>query len=545
MAASSQDDRSRARRRAPRCVSAAGLRRLRDRPEASARALGALPRGQLELLAVAKAIAAEPVTLICNAALAATAGAIQRGGDGMIVQAMHRPWSTKRAAVVDDPRMPLPWGHVEGRWRAGGNETRFALFSDRPERPAPRREALLGEWRQSYAEIRPDGEPVLLVLCPSAYERTLWLELYERVGASLPPIGFALQRDVCQGYGLDDRVWQPASAYEPRSLRELLTWSRAPADEPVCRADEGNRARRLPRLPRRDEALRPLLNPPARSGPQRRVAACALGLNRAQLLIVRLLVTQPWLSAADIASVRGEPVDAVNRHLAALRETGAAVAVPVPGHNPLWVLTETGMQLAAARAGDARQWRSFAQRTGLPRPQADGLPRRPRAHDIGVSRMLGLLAAAARSAGLWLDDWRSEIWWLGDVSTEAPVPDAAFRLRRPRGEPIVGLVEYERLRGGRQGPDKVEPWVEWYRQEKWRDLRGPLHVPGAAGPVLLFVYDPAGSARATLRRALEQAPAGIPMFAASEEQLAVRGLHAPIWLRAGGGVGPAVAPAAA
>ena len=110
----------------------------------------------------------------------------------MIVQAMHRPWSTKRSAALDDPRMPLPWGHVEGRWRAGVNETRFALFSDRPERPAPRREALLGEWRQSYAEIRPDGEPVLLALCPSAYERTLWLELYERVGASLPPIAFAL-----------------------------------------------------------------------------------------------------------------------------------------------------------------------------------------------------------------------------------------------------------------------------------------------------------------------------------------------------------------
>ena len=516
-------------------LSAAALRRLDERREQATLVLGALPPWQLRRRALAEAIIAGPVTHTLNAFFAATARAIREDGAGGIVQAAHRPPTGRVEPIPGDPRSPLPWGHAEGRWREGDRETRFALFCDRPELPMSRRAALLKLWHRLQEDRPPAAEATLLILCSRADDCDRWLELYNRSAGSLPPMAFALQADVLGGCRLDDPAWQPASASHPATLKQTLTWRLASAPELASRADDGGSRARLHSLAPADRPLRSTI--PAAA--VQRAATCALRLTRDALLLIRLLARQPWLSAADIAAVHNLTPAAAAQLVAELDCEGAASAVEDPDGMPRWLLTATGMRLAAARAGEARHWRAFASHTSTPWVREGSPTRAPGRHDAGVSRTLGRLAAAAPRAGLRLDDWRSEGWWRADVSTEAPVPDATFGLRSRSGERIGGIVEYERLRGHHPGPLKIEPWVRWYEDQRWRTLRGPLRPPAGTAPVLLIVYDAAGWSVPHLLDALKHAPR-LPIFAASEQTLAVDGLHAPLWQRAGGGIGPAI-----
>ena len=400
---------------------------------------------------------------------------------------------------------------MEGRWRAGAVESRFALFCDRPGLPNALRSELLRSWQG--AEHTRDEDPLLLVLCPGGDEQERWLALHKRSMRQRPRIAFVLQRAICGGYGLDDRILEPADSREPASLRQLLRWREARADEPACGADDGDGVGGLPDLTPPEEALRLLRDPPRSAPASRRRAAILLRLREEELWVLMLLARQQWLSAQDIARIAGTVPGIVERSLPALAELGVATPHKAPDGLQRWRLEDDGMHLAG-RAGAARQWQSFAAETVDHRSSRETRPPAPNAHTAGVSRTAGLFAAASRRAGLRLEDWYSERWWKSEVSTKAPVPDGAFRLRTARGERIVGMVEYERLRGGPRGPLKIEPWVEWYGAQRWRTLPGPLRAADGTAPLLLILYDAAGRGRADLLGALERAPAGLPMFAA-------------------------------
>ena len=520
-------------------ASGAGLRWLEQHPRCAARQLGSLPFWQLRLQTVADAILAGPVTRILNAAMAATALAIRRDGEGGIVSTAYRPPRARRAALSGEPRPPLPWGNMEGRWRAGTAEARFALFCDRPRLPNALRSELLRSWQG--AEHTRDEDPLLLVLCPGAAEQERWLELHGRAMRRRPRIAFVLQRAIYRGYGLDDQILKPADSRNPASLRQLLSWREAPADEPACGADDGEGVGGLPELALPEDALRLLRDPPRSAPATRRRAGVLLHLREEELWVLLLLARQPWLSERDIARLAGTTRPVVGRSLQVLAELGAATPHKAPDGLQRWRLEDDGLSLAAAHAGAARHWQAFAGRTTDYRSGRGTSPLIPDAHAAGVSRAAGLIAAAVRRAGLQLEDWYSERWWKSEVSRMAPVPDGAFRLLTARDERIVGMLEYERLRGGPRWPLKIEPWVEWYGAERWRTLPDPLRAAAGTTPLLLIVYDAAGRGAPDLLSALQRAPSGLPMFAAPEQDLVGDGLRKPIWWLSGGGTGPVVA----
>ena len=518
-------------------VGTGALQWLERQPGPASPELRALQRWHSGLQVLAEAVASGPVTRTLNAAMAATALAIRRGGAGELVATAHRPPRGRKKWAPDDPWQPLPWGHMEGLVRAGDAGSRFALFCDRPELPTELRAELLRNWRG--ADPIPQGDPLLLVLCPTEDEQERWIELRRHIQPVRPRVAFALQRAICGGFGLEDPVLQAADSYHRASLEQLLQWSDAPATEQPGESGDVHDVGGLPDLAEKD-SLHALREPHPSAPATRRRAGVLMGLSEEQHWMLRLLARQLWLSSEDIACIAGSTLLAVERALNALRQSGAATSAESPDGQRRWRLAEDGMYLAAAYAGAARNWQAFARETMGYRRRAKGRLDAPSAHAAGVSRTAGLIAAAARRGGLRLEGWYSERWWRGEISRTAPVPDGAVRLRARGDDPIVAMVEYERLRGGPRGPLKIEPWVEWYGAKRWQGLRGPLRA-NADPPLLLIVYDEKGRQHTGLLKSLERAPAGLPMVAATEEELTRDGLHGPVWRHAGGGKGPAVA----
>ena len=518
-------------------LSAAGLRRLSAHREAAVRVLGPMPQWQLTVGAVANALIAGPVTRTANEALAAIAEAIRREDDGTIAYATARPPYASQKVVLGDPRPPLRWGHAEARWQAGGRGARFALFCDRPDLPSTRRQKLFAEWRAIDRDSRYEDPSVLLVVCPTPAELERWLEICRRARDREAAVAFALRDDLNGDYSLDDAIWWSALSLERRSLRQLLPWQAARRVVPRGAAAEADALDRFPLIASRGEALYALRYPPSRARPAQRAAASLLALDSGQVTTAHLLAAQSWLSAEDVALSHDVTPEEAARCLAAIAEAGVAMSTEGPDRLQRWVISEIWMRLIAAQAGDASSWKAFAKQTAIPWVRHGGPVRTPVEHEAGTARMLGLTASGARRAGLRLEDWRTEHWWKTDISKRKPVPDAAFRLRRPGGRPIVGMIEYERLQGGHQADRKVGPWVAWYEQGRARELRGVLAAPDEP-PVVLIVFDEASDRRASLMRSLRAAPPGLPIFAASEQDFAAYGLHAAVWSRAGGGTGP-------
>ena len=522
-------------------VSPAGLEQLRRAPGASPLALGALPSWQLQPRTVPAAIVAEPVTRLVNAAVAATADAVRRDDFATLSFATHRPTAPQAATLPGDARPLLRWDHVEVRIVADGREARWTFFCDRTSLPTARRKQLLDTWRALGSEGSPERHAPLLVLCPSNYERSRWLELCDGSIEPAIPIAFGLQVDVCGGYGIGDRIWQVPGRSEPRSLSELLRW----VERPAAASDAANggvaEPPEPPTIAAPASALQVLRHTNAASSPMEIAAASVLSLSPAQLRIAHLLGTQWWLSATDVARFTGDTATTAERDLSALQVADLAVAAGSPDGEARWLLTDAGLRLAAAHAGDARGWQRYRTAIDAPRVSRDGRPPAPDEHESGVARALGLVATRARDAGWTIVDWRTEHWWQGEISTRRPVPDAAFVLRDAMGARIVGLIEYERLRGGHQARDKVQGWVEWLRAERWRDLSGgPLGTLAGQAPVVLILFDGTSVRRKSIEQAMDRADVGLPLYAVSEEEFATGGFASPIWLLAGGGMGAPV-----
>ena len=369
-------------------LSPAAMEQLTRAPAAGGLDLGRVPPGQLRRRAVASAIVAEPVTVIINAAMAAIAVALRRDGGGVLADAVYRPASPKARSMSRDSRPVLRWGHIEGRARARQQEARFTLFVDRSALPTSRRAALLRHWQE--LSIQGDGaerHTPLLVLCPGDYERDRWLELCTKVRDSLPPIAFALQAEVCDGCRLDDGIWRPARGYLPLTLRELLRWQDTP-DVPIAGAPVAEQAA-PPRIGDRGDVVRALARVNRSHGASEQAARRILSLSPQEQRIALLAALQQWLSATDIARFLGLAASDVAIQLEALREAGVGVPAEGPDGEQRWTITDLWIRVAAFRAGDGRNWESYAKAMGIPRTYGGERASTPTPHEAGHSPLPG------------------------------------------------------------------------------------------------------------------------------------------------------------
>ena len=516
-------------------LSPAAVTFLARNPEASGLHLGPLPPWELTIRALGAALIAEPVTRILNAVLAAMATAAADEG-GALAQAIRRqPKGSRPRPMPGETRIPLGWGHMEVRLRLDGKEAWCVLHVDRAAVPMTRRASLRKALEDAWAAEATEHATPVLILCPDDYERAQWIAVLKEMPGSQPPIGLGLQADVCGGFGLRDPVWQPARGLAPVSLHDLLRWDPVEPGRPAPATDSGLQGSCPPPIAQPDAALPALLHVNAANGPTEHAAASVLSLDWNERRIAHLLTAQPWLAALDVVRCYDAPAVDVELQLAALEEAGAIAAVMGPDGAQRWTITERWLLVAAHRAGEGRYWQAWSGALKVPRTQGGEWSPKPTPHRVGIARCMGVIAAATRDAGLVIEDWRGEAWWCGDVGKRAPVPDAVCRLRTSDGQPIVALIEYERVRSGEQGKTKVRQWGEWYAEERWRDLRGPAGSP-AGPPVVLIVYDGKSTHRGSLIRAVEGAPE-MPLYAVSEEEFASGGFRAPVWLQAGGLMG--------
>jgi hypothetical protein len=517
-------------------MSAAGIEQLKRAPDASGMALGALPSWQLQPRSVPVALAGEPVTRIVNAAVTAMASAVRRDGVGDLAFAAHRPASPRAAELRGDSRPMLQWGHVEVRIALGAEEARCALLIDRSRLPVVRRHALLEAWRNEHNGIA-------LILCANEHEQARWLNMSDE--QSITRIACALQSKACADYGADDLIWRVPGRRSPRSLRALLSGVSRPGGIPLAPPSDIPEMPEPPEIGTASQARDDLLRTNAASSPWEVVAAAMMDLDHAALQTLRTLAIQWWLSHTDLARVADWSIDHAAEQLRVLQACGLAVEVDSPDDQPRWILTDAALRMVAAHSGEARAWQAHSKALRIPRARADRSPPAPVEHDLGAPRALGLVADAARRAGWMLTDWRTEHWWESEISTQRPVPDAAFVLQDPAGSRVVGILEYERLKGGHQARKNVNGWEQWYADGCWHRLHGgPLGTPAGERPITVIIYDGQSTRRRSLPQALAQAPGGTPLYAIPEEEFAAGGFRAAAWLRAGGGRGSPLSGAA-
>ena len=518
-------------------VSAAGLARIAAGASAPG-LLGPLSPWDCSLRSTAAALCSAPVAFTANAVLAELAGAIQREGAGQIAHAAFRALPRHHAARHGDPRAPLRFGHAELRWRAGPRETRLALHIDRPGMPRALRAAQLSEWRRLMRERGPERQAALLVVCDGWSGVRQWEALWRRAATrhgrtSMPYMAFGRAEDVTAPYDLEAPVWfRPAAVTGAHRLLAAARWMREESPErfeagPSAAAASAPAA--LPRLAA-PGAARAAFSAAARAGdPYAAAAAAALALDGWQWRILSMLASQPWLRASDIAAVQGIAEDVARRQLVSMGATELVVSCTDDQGDPVWLLGERGALLAAARSG-ALSFPARFRRFSSIRAAAPGELLHPGRHASGVSRSAGLLAAAARAAGLRPAAWIDERWWRREVGRAAPIPDGVLRLGDSAGEPLPSLlIEYERVQQmGEYGDRKVGQWIEWYRAERWRGMF-------ASPPLLLFIVgrDADEARTAGLWRAIARAPLWLPAFGVDEAMLVEHGFR-DSWHAAGG-----------
>ena len=507
-------------------LSPAALAYLRGHPGATGEVL---PPWQLQVRAVAAAIVAEPVTRTLNAYAAALARAAREAG-GRLVHCTLRPPSAKVNAIPGRGRPVLARDHAEFHLELGARQARFSVFCDSAALPRQRRADLFERWRKPRGD-ELDHPATHLIIAPNEFERSQWMEVSERVMSSDVPMAVALRGEACNVAGFGDEVWQPTSGLYRRGLSDVLAWEEIASATP----GPGSIEWPPPRIADPGDAEAALRRANRASTESQRTAALLLTLTPARRRVAHLLGVQQWLSAGAIAQVVGTMPEAAAEELQALRDAGVVVPA-IHGSEHYWTITDAWMHVVAARAGDARSWRSHGTELGILRTQGDEQVAPPKPHTLGVASTLGMIAAAARDARHAIEDWRGERWWWNEVDKTEPIPDAVCRIRQGDGT-LVALIEYERIRGGHQAALTVGKWAPWFASERWRELRGPVACP-AGPPVVLVIYDGTSTRRASMWRAIEQAPPGVPIYAATAEQFSTGGFREPIWLQPGGGVGP-------
>ena len=515
-------------------LSSAALAALRADPEPARSMLGPFSPWQASLLSVGAALAGSPVTFAVNGALAQIAAAIRSSGAGELVYATQQPLPRRRRdGVADERRLPLRIGHAEARWRSGAREARFAVHVARPGVPAPFRSTLFRSWRLLHAQHSAERDAALLVICSSwgelrAWER-VWQRQAQRHGRSrLPRVALGLASDVLAPYHLDDAVWfLPGAVTGNHRLLGALSW--LPAEAAELTPSRGS----LRRVGPRGSSLAAFTAEARRSAdPLLGIAMESLAFSPGQWRILAMLAAQPWLRAEEIAVIQQIGETAVWRRLRALEQAGAIRQAPDPAGEARWAVAYQGTLLVAARAGALSRHRSFARQLGLPRSAAEADTQLPSAHTAGVSRCSVLFSAAARRAGLQPHAWLDERHWRHSIAAAAPVPDGGLIVRDPRSDGSVAvLLEYERVqRGGSYAADKVQAWVEWFADERWRGRFDCC-------PLVLIVAgrDIAAGREPGLWRAVAAAPAALPLLGAPESTLERDGFGGA-WHAAGGGL---------
>ena len=510
-------------------VSAAGLRYLRDNPAFAQDALGEVASWQCSLRVVGEAVAQAAVTRATNRAIVAVAQAAQDADLGSLT------WASRIADRGADPsdgglRPRMPWGHAEVRWQSDGWEARFAVYADSHLVPSAQRRRTLAAWRREIRGARGiAADAPILILTRRPLERAFWKTLHKQAAdrhgsRALPEIGLAQWHDARGPYAIDEPVWWTPRRGRWLALSDLVHWQAVPGDEDAEPWPQSE----LPRLGSVTAARKAMERPPRRASRGQRTAALALRLSEPEHRIVDLLADEPWLAATDIARIEDDPREMVQRRLVGLAQRGVASAARADD-GPRWVLRTPGRDLVAARAGFVRRSTQFAEWTSL--LSLDEPPTEVKEHQACVSRAVGLLAAAARRDG-WSMTWYTEGYWTRELQQKRPRPDGFFFLRRADGEPLWGLLEYERaLPGGKSPTKKLAAWVQWYAERRWRRIFGKP-------PLLLFVYGDYGRAPGSLVRAVEECSPSLPICVGHEHTLDEHGLDGEVWSRAGGG--PAV-----
>ena len=534
-------------------VSDRGMTALRLNPAQAEDALGEVAWWQCSQRMVSAAVAQEYVTRTANRAVAEAAYAVSEGGSGEIAWASLLPSPSAQGELPlssFDGELP-PWvlpGHAEVRWQAGGQEAWFALYCDSGHAPTVAWERLRARWRKVRSESQIVAEAPILIVCQRDHDLEVWDALIRETSPrrspdDLPQVGLALASDVLAPYAIDDCVWLMPRRGEWLSLADLVSWHAVddagalPADE-----DAGPPQHRQPpqvgSVASTVAARRAIEVPRPQAGKPQQTAAIVLRLSEPELGIATMLASAPWLSARDIARIEDDPEQLVERRLAILEETGLALVAPASG-GPRWALRPLGRDLLAARVGFLRSPRWFANKASL--HFENEAPATVPGHTAAVSRMIGLVAAAARRDGWQLASWFDERYWRRELQSGAPRPDAMVVLRGPNAERLIVLCEYELALPGRQLEErKLAPWQQWYTARRWSDerIRGALL---GAPPLLLFAYGDEGRAPGSLVRAVEATPARYPICVGHEDLLAEYGLTAAVWRAAGGGT---VAPLA-
>ena len=491
------------------------------------------------------AVAQAPVTRAAARAVVAMARAVDAAGRGALSWAALLPEPTAQGRLPTgayDLPPDTPGGHVEVRWEDGAQEVWLGIYVDSGLAPSVAWQRLRARWRRVREQSRAAASARLLILCRNAFDLAVWNRLLYQAADGvepddLPQVSLALLRRAQSEYMLEDRVWFIPRFGRWRSLSDHVRRRERDDDAAPDAEDTAPPAHeQWPEIGTATEAAaarRALERPGPRATKLQQLVALGLQLSGAEHHITDLLARAPGMSVTDIVRYSGDPAPLVRRQLRVLRDAGVAMVGPSED-GPRWALLPAGRDLVAARAGFVRGHRAFATAAAL---QPQGEPTEPvSAHQAGIGRMIGLIAAAARRTSSWrLVAWYDEWYWQRELRRRAPRPDALVVLEGPDRAQLVFVCEYEHAVPGRQQADrKVQTWATWHLDRDWsNDLRGVMRN---AAPLVWVIYGDAARAAGSLVSAVEALLARFPIVVGPIDRIdAPDGLHARVWRQAGGG----------
>ena len=523
-------------------VSDAGMESLLNKREQAEAALGAVAWWQCSQAAVHDAVARAPITRALNRAIAEVAAGIEDAGLGAVTWAFVVPASTPH---------DLPWSTPAGQaavcWRAGSHVSWFGIHVESGLAPSVTWGRLRAQWRTARARSTVAAQAPVLVVCPRAHDFFIWYSLLRsasRQDQDLPVVTLGLAREVLGEHAYSAEVWFDHRRRQWLGLLAYLRWFAADDADPAQAQEDGDgppprvRPGEVGGTAAATASRHAIEDPPARASRRQRTAAVALRLSAGEHRIANWLATTPWLSANDVARIEDAPRELIRRRLRVLKEAGVAF-VAASSDGPRWALRQAGRDLVAARAGFPRDRGGFAGEAAL--QWWDEPPDSVSGHEAAVSRMISLLAAAARRDGWVLTAWFDQRYWRRELRPGRPRPDAMVVLEGPDGERLIAICEYERANPGLESAVlKVAPWRAWYKDAAWEHEQIAAAM-GYQAPLLLFVHGDYGRAPGSLVRAVRALPDDLPACVGHEDLLVRYGLDAPVWGAAGGGTASPIA----
>ena len=528
-------------------VSDRGMTALQGNREQAEAALRAVAWWQCSPSAVRDAVAQAPVTRAVNRAIAAAAAEIEQGELGAVTWAFVVPPASARHELPPS----TPAGQAAVCWRAGPYVSWFGIHIDSGLAPSAAWRRLRAQWRTASERSVVAARSPVLVVCPRDHDVRVWESLLRRSASrqdpdELPRVALAVASDALGSHACNDRAWSDPRRGEWEELLDHVRWFAADDADPVQTAEDDVGPPPRQRPPWIGGAAvaaasrRAMEYPPARASGRQRTAALALRLSAGEHRITGWLASTPWLSAEDIARIEGASPLLIRRRLRVLRDADVAF-VAESSDGPRWALRPAGRDLVAARAGFPRDRGRFAREASL--QWWDEPPDSVSGHEAAVSRMIGLLAGAARRDGWTLTAWFDQRYWRRELQSRRPRPDAMAVIEGPARERLIAICEYERANPGRQSAArKVAQWWGWYAEPRWDNEQIRVAMLDRY-PLLLFVYGDYGRAPGSLVQAVESLPASIPACVGHEDLLDKYGLDAPVWRTAGGGTASLIARA--